>query len=151
MKADNKKGSQPARPVTQRAPVSDVPCLQIWTPRVSLAQQAWPCLWPLATTLHPERRWHVCQWQLHDALMLVFLSLPARPGRYNEHVLPSALQSDHTKCTCMGDAVFPVTPLISAHHLTAHLMRGRFRLECACSHNLHCSNADSESAGLPGA
>jgi hypothetical protein len=63
--------------------------------------------------------------------MLVSLSLPARPAHYNGHVLASDLQSDHAKCACVGDAVFPVTLLISAHHSTADLMRGRFRLECA--------------------
>ena len=64
VKADSAKGSQPAHPSDPTAPMINVPCLRIWTPHVSLAQQAWPL--PLAFSHSPpplSDAGSVCQWQ----------------------------------------------------------------------------------------
>lgn len=126
MKADNKKGSQPAYPSNpvvshdRRAVSADLDASRV-PGSAGLAL-------PLAFSHNPPPLSYtgiVCQWA---STMLVSLSLPARPAQYSAHVLSSALQSVSHKMYLHGGHC---TPLISAHHLMADLMRGRFRLECA--------------------
>lgn len=130
MKADNKKGSQPAYPSNpmvshvRRAVSADLDASHV-PGSAGLALS-------LAFSHNPPPLSYagiVCQWWPPWCSFLC-PSLPDQPTAMHMCFLQLFSQY-HTKCTCMGDTVFPVTPLISAHHLTADLMRGRFRLECA--------------------